>query len=177
MLVACLQTQQAESLFAPPSQMSGGFGDVRGPCHPEQADGEVAQGGHDLRSAASADLRAVFVEGDVTNEVDAVFDLPVTPDILQQVCGRGLLLGEAGHPVDHLMATWFCSQVEGDTLDAEDLFQVGEVEVAVQLGAGPDPAGFDPAMTLVEGFMLRGEKPRCRGFVRPSSVSLLVPRS
>ncbi len=75
------------------------------------------------------------------------------------------------------MAKWFSLQLQGDTLDAEDLLQVGELDVVIQFGAGPDPADFDPAMTFVDGFMLRGGKPRSRGFVRPSSVSLVVPRS
>ena len=74
------------------------------------------------------------------------------------------------------MAKWFSLQVGGETLDAEDLFQVGKFEVVIQLGAGPDPADFDPAMTFVQGFMLRGGKPRFRGFVLPLSVGLVVFR-
>jgi hypothetical protein len=62
------------------------------------------------------------------------------------------------------------------TLDAEDLFQKGKLDVVIQLGAGPDLAEFDPAMTFVQGFMLRGEKPRFRDFVLPLSVGLVVSR-
>ena len=74
------------------------------------------------------------------------------------------------------MAKWFSLQVGGVTLDAEDLFQEGKFEVVIQLGAGPDLAEFDSAMTYVQGFMLRGEKPRFRGFVLPLSVGLVVSR-
>ncbi len=74
------------------------------------------------------------------------------------------------------MAKWFSLQVGGETLDAEDLFQEGKFEIVIQLGAGPDLADFDPAMTFVRGFMLRGEKPRSRGLVLPLSVGLVVSR-
>lgn len=84
--------------------MSGGRSNVRCPCHPKQTDGEVSQRGHHLGAVASADLRAILIEGDVTHPVQTVFNLPLTAVELQQIGRRGFLFGEARHPVDHLMA-------------------------------------------------------------------------
>ena len=46
----------------------------------DEADGEVAQGGHDLGSVAGAQLVAVLVEDDVAHPVEPVLYLPMSPD-------------------------------------------------------------------------------------------------
>ena len=47
---------------------------------PQDRDSEVSQGSHDLWGAGGADLGAVFVEVQVTNPVQLVFDHLVAPD-------------------------------------------------------------------------------------------------
>jgi hypothetical protein len=47
------------------------------PSPPQQADGQVAKGGHHLRAVALADLAVVLIEGHVADPVQAVFDLPL----------------------------------------------------------------------------------------------------
>lgn len=54
-----------------------GFCDVLVAAESEQADSSVAQGGHDLRAAAGADLGVVFGVGDVADPVQPVLDRPV----------------------------------------------------------------------------------------------------
>ena len=109
--------------------------------------------------------------------MEAVLDSPVGTNVLQQVCWRALLWGEAGHPVAQLMVSRISLEVESETLNAGDLSHVREVEVVIERGAGPDPADLDAAMTFAQGLMLGGGKPRFRGFGLPSSVGLLAPRS
>jgi hypothetical protein len=52
-----------------------GGGDVGDAGEAERADGGVAEGGHDLRSGAGADLGAVLVVGDVPYPVNLVLDV------------------------------------------------------------------------------------------------------
>jgi len=49
-------------------------GDTFCACHAQQGDGDIAQSGHDLGTLSSAHLRAVFVEGDVPNPMQAILD-------------------------------------------------------------------------------------------------------
>jgi len=45
------------------------------------------------------------------------------------------------------------------TFDPHDLFMIGKLKVAFEVGADPDSSDFDPAVPFVHRFMLRGEKP------------------
>jgi hypothetical protein len=57
-----------------------GSGDAGGTRDSQDGDHQVAQGCHDARAAGGADLRAVFVEVEVTDPAQAVFDPPVAAD-------------------------------------------------------------------------------------------------
>ncbi|HET6748206.1 MAG TPA: hypothetical protein VFL71_03010 [Actinomycetes bacterium] len=61
----------------------------------EHADGEVAQGCHDLRRGPGAELGGVFCEGDVAHLVQSVLDRPVAADEVGQPGGAGLRMGQA----------------------------------------------------------------------------------
>ena len=65
----------------------------------QQCDGQVPQGGHDLGSAAGADLGGVLSVGDVADVVQGL-DLPVPADPLRELGGGGLAEGQAGDGVD-----------------------------------------------------------------------------
>src|SRR5262249_56929920 len=88
---------------------AAGGGDIGLAEEAEQADGGVAEGGHDLGRAALAHLGAIFVEGYVADPMRAVFDPPMVPTEAEQP-GRvrrgrvGLAGGEAADAVDDLRA-------------------------------------------------------------------------
>jgi hypothetical protein len=65
-------------------------GDAGVACQPQDGDGEVAQGGHDPGATGGADLGAVFVEVQVTDPVQPVFDHLVAPDDGGEPGGAGL---------------------------------------------------------------------------------------
>ena len=67
-----------------------------------QADREVAQGGHDLRSGAFPDLGQVLAEGHVPHPVQSILDLPVPADPGGEFVGPGLVRGQVGDGVDGL---------------------------------------------------------------------------
>jgi hypothetical protein len=56
-----------------------GGGDVRPAAELQDADGEVAQSGHDCGSVADADLGGLLAVGDITDVVQRL-DLPVAAD-------------------------------------------------------------------------------------------------
>ena len=60
--------------------MAAGGGDVGRAGESVEADGEVAQGGHDCWPGSGANLAVVFGEDDVADPVQAVFDAPVPAD-------------------------------------------------------------------------------------------------
>jgi hypothetical protein len=78
---------------------------------------------------------------------------------MQELVGRGAPGASARDPADHLAAALAGGEFLGDSFDLEDLLAVREVQVVVELGAGPDPAGVDAAVTFVNRLVLRGEKP------------------
>src|SRR3954447_13096387 len=77
-------------------------GDVRGACQAQDADDEVAEGGHDLWSCTGADLGVVLGEGHVPHPVQAVLDLPVAAEPPGELGGSGLVRAQVGDRVDGL---------------------------------------------------------------------------
>ena len=68
----------------------------------DEADGEVAQGGHDLGSVAGAQLVAVLVEDDVAHLVEPVLYGPMASGPGGDGLGLGLVHGKGADQVDHL---------------------------------------------------------------------------
>ena len=60
--------------------VSVGGGDVGVAVEAEQADGEVAEGGHDAGGVSGSDLGFVFLVGDVADPVELVLHVPVPAD-------------------------------------------------------------------------------------------------
>ena len=68
----------------------------------DEADGEVAQGGHDLGSVAGAQLVAVLARDDVAHPVEAVLHGPVAPGPGGDGLGPGVGHGKGADQVGHL---------------------------------------------------------------------------
>jgi len=56
------------------------------------------------------------------------------------------------------MAKRFPGKISRYTFDPHYLLAIGKRKVSFKFGAGPDSAGFDPAVSFIHRFMLRGEK-------------------
>ena len=109
-------------------------------------------------AGAFANAAAVLVEGDVAHPVQAVFDGPMRTAQIQQAGRVGLLGGEAGDAVDGFGVLFLGEDLGGLALDTEDLADVGEVQVAVKFGVGPDVTDFQSPVRFIGGGVLRGEK-------------------
>lgn len=130
------EADQAQRVVLVPATATQGLGDVLSSCHAQQADGKVAQGGHDLSAFSFADAAAVLIEGDITDPVDFVLNRPVATVEGEQLLWTGLLCRQAGDAVDEFAPGIFSAQIGGGALEAEDLGEIGEVEVSVEVSAG-----------------------------------------
>jgi hypothetical protein len=153
-----LESQQPHGHGGAGGHVAAGCGDVFGTSETKQADGEVAKRGEHLSTVALAHLGSVLIEGDVTHPVEGVLDGPVASGEFEEL-SRGSFLGASrGNAADHFVMGLGRGALVTDPFDLEDLGAVGETEVAVQFGAGPDPTGFVAAVTVVKRLVLRGEK-------------------
>ena len=116
----------------------------------QDGDHGVAQAGHDARSGAGADLRAVFVEVHVTNPVQPVFDSPVAADDGGELSVAGLGDGQRGDRVAGLAGPPSLHLAAGRDLDGLD--GVGEGQPA---GNGGDLQGapFGAAVPALAGLV------------------------
>lgn len=96
--------------------------------------------------------------------MELVFNSPVFPTDFKESFGTGFLRGEAGNAADKFVAQGVACKIGHRAFDPHDLLVMGELNISFELGAAPDSAGFDPAMSFVHRFMLRGEKPPGEGF-------------
>ncbi len=147
------QTQHRVRFARVGTQLTGDVGHAE-PA--QEADGKVAQRRHDGGPVTRAHLTAVLVEGHVAHIVGAVLNRPVVAVELEEPLGVGVLGGERGDAVDDVELGFsgfeFCSLA----FDAEDLCGVGEVQVGVQGGGGPDAADFEAPVSFLTGFSPEG---------------------
>lgn len=91
--------------------------------------------------------------------MDFVLNRPVATVDGEQLLWTGLVCCQAGDAVDEFRPGVFSAQIGGEALQAEDLGDIGEVEVSDEIGAGADGAGLNAPMALCGLRVLRGEKP------------------
>jgi hypothetical protein len=101
-------------------------------------------------------LAAVFVEGDVADPVQAIFDAPVAAVEGQELTGGGAGGIEIRDAVDALAAYDAGAWIDGVALDLPGLCDVGEIEVVVECGGGANRALFDASVGLINRGVLRG---------------------
>jgi hypothetical protein len=124
-------------------------GEVDRSCAVKRADGEVAQGGHDVGAAAGADLGGVLGEGHIPHPVQPGLDPPVPAQQISQPGGAGLGVGQAGDRVDDRGPPPPAAKVADLPGDLEDLAGVREAEPAD--GDGLEGADLHPAVGAVAG--------------------------
>ena len=132
--------------------------DVASTGHTEQRDGKIAEGGHGLGSGTAADTASVFIEGDIADPVEAVFNRPMAATQTEQGLRTGMFGFKTGDAVNGFGAEFLRHDFRRFTLNGDDLGGVGKIQITVELCAGPDAADFDPAVAFIGCGVLRGEK-------------------
>ena len=76
----------------------------------------------------------------------AIFNAPVTAIGAEEALGIGLIRGLAGDPISDFQGKLASFFIEDFPFDNESLLDMGEIEVGVKFGGGPDSASFNPAV-------------------------------
>lgn len=95
---------------------------------------------------ADAYPAAVFIEIPVQDVMTAVFDAPVSTIDGKELLGVCFLWLSAGDAVGDVLGDLAGLFFNKFSLDHESLLHVGEVEVGVEFGGGPNFSGFDPSV-------------------------------
>ena len=112
----------------------------------DYSDGKTSEARDIFRAIAGAYAAAVFIEIPVQDVVAAVLNAPVAPIDGKEFFCISLFWGSAGNNVGCIGGFLPALFVYEASFDEERLCDVGEVEVMVELGGGPDFTGFDAAM-------------------------------
>ena len=75
----------------------------------------------------------------------------------KQLCRPSFSCGETAHTIDAFGAKVGSLQIRRVPMDTKNLFEVGEIGVADQIGAGPNAARLNAAMSFGDISVLRGE--------------------
>ncbi len=90
--------------------------------------------------------------------METVFNTPVFAAGIQQARGVGAYGFEAGDPIDGFRGELVADQVRGFTPNGTDLLGMREIQISVQIRAGPDVADLEPSVGFIDRGVLRGEK-------------------
>lgn len=74
----------------------------------------------------------------------------------EQLWRAGLLRAQVGDQIDAFGAGSGCGDGEDFTFEAGDLLNVGELQVGIESGTGPNAAGLDTTVAFIDGGVLRG---------------------
>ena len=124
----------------------------------QDANGDIAECRHDPGTGLRSNAAAIFVVGNITDIMQLVFNAPVFAVDLKESFRTGFIGSKAGNTAHHFVAERVSIKVGHRALDPHYLFVIGKLNVSFELGAGPDSSGFDPSVSFVHRFMLRGEK-------------------
>ena len=85
-----LSSDEIQRMITMRIAIPGSLRQILVPVQAEEADREIAEGGHGLRTVTGPDLRTVFVERHIPHPVDLIFDAPMVLHKVQEVLRRGL---------------------------------------------------------------------------------------
>jgi len=132
------------------------LGDVFGAFRLDQTDSEARQAGEVLGAVSGANAATVLVEVPIEDVVAAVFDGPVSAVDIEQAFGINLSRRAAGNAISEIAGRFTGFLVDHDPFDEKDLSDMGEVEIAVEFGRGPDATVFEPTVVRrIESFEVR----------------------
>ena len=138
-------------------------GDGGGSRHSQEADGHVPEGGHDMGALTCPRRTAIFQESGIADPMETILHLPVPPNALESLIGRGAFFRDTGDP-EGRFPTSFSGFFEGGVpIDDEDLFETGKVGVTFEGGRDTNGLSVDPPVAEEGLFIRRGKKPRDRG--------------
>ena len=139
-------------------EISEGFRDARDRMQKSnQADRQVAKGGHHPRPIPGSNLAAILVEGHVSNPVALVLDSPVATVECEDPFGARLVGLEARDEADHVPLDFARRDDLANSFDDRDLSAMRKFHEPREFRAHPDPPDLEAPVDLLGRFMQRGE--------------------
>jgi hypothetical protein len=124
-------------------------------CKTENTYRKISEHRHYPRAGTGANLRAVFIKGDVPDPVGTILDYPVSTVQFKQSFGTDSVLIKTGYNVRQFTA---CPAIPLDnSLYQRNLFMKWEINITLKFTAAPDTAYFDSSVSVINGFIYRGE--------------------
>jgi len=112
----------------------------------DDPDGESAKPCDVFWAVTSSDSASVFIVVPINDVMTTILNTPMATVDLENALWVGLLRGSTGDAISDFtrgLATLFVGEAP---LDGERLSDMGEVEIVVEFGGGPDFSDFDPSM-------------------------------
>jgi len=125
-----------------------------------EGDGQIAQGGHELRSRARAQAGAIFAKGGIPHIMQAVLNAPMTTHQIEEVSRTGLDLGEVGDEVDYLLGRLAGLAHRHGARQASHLThqRPSGSQIVVHATTDLDGAGLDASSMPIDGAVLLIER-------------------
>ena len=151
-----LESSRGASVFCHPQvvedrtdiacELSHSLWDTADPFGFDEADGETSESGDVFWPIAGAYTAAVFIKVPIQYIVAAVLDSPMAAVNGKELLGIGFIGFSAGDTEGDIVGGFSCLFFDRFPFDHEGLSHMGEVEIGIELGGGPDFTGFDPTM-------------------------------
>lgn len=156
-----LETDKAQSQTRFGGELAKGLGNRVNPGKMKEADNKISKRSHHSGSVSCSDARGVLLEGEVSDVVQPVLNAPVIA-VQGEYPGRVGLAGiQGGQAVGDFFGSLVVFEMANFAADRKNLLDVGKIDVAVKLCAGPDLASFYPSVSFLDTLVLRGES--CSG--------------
>ncbi len=137
--------------------MADSVGDVISARESKQTYCSITKRCHDARAAGFSHTGAIFVIGDIADIMHTILDRPVFTIVVEELSRRGGLMRQARDTVGRIYSRFCVAEPDYGSPDLKDLRNVWKLEIPVELCAGPYFSSFDPAMSLLNCYVLRGE--------------------
>ena len=152
-----LKTNEAQGQMRFCGKLTKGFGNRVNPDKVEEANNQISKRRHDAGSISGPDSRSVLLKGDVSDIVQPVLNAPVIAIQSKNSCRVGLSGVKGSDAVGDFFGGLVLFEMGNLAADSEDLLDVGELDVAIKICAGPDLASFYPTVSFLDTLVLRGE--------------------
>src|SRR5512134_91576 len=110
----------------------------------QQAQDEIIEASHNPGSVFSGHASAIFMQGDISAVVQAIFNAPVGAGHLQQSVWRNLFSGQAGDAIDDLFLDFTGFRKDEAPFEFENLLLVGPIQEVFELAAHRESTLLDP---------------------------------
>jgi hypothetical protein len=121
-----LSADEIQRLITMRIVIPGSLRQILVPVQAEEADREIAEGGHGLRTVPGPDLGSVFVERHIPHPMDLIFDAPMPLHEVQEIVRRGFFRQTTRNAIGVLVSERLAREVGRCAFDPKTLLDMGK---------------------------------------------------